>query len=190
MRGTTAKAQAFVDSQQMIRIDIGAGEAIREGWITIDLLESCDLYWDLRRGIPFPDNSVDVVYSSHLMEHMPYDAGQELLRQALRVLKPGGTISICVPNARLYINAYVNGTALPDDHDFWEPALVSREGLDLVNYVAYMGGAHLCMFDEDTLVARLERAGFTEARIRSFDASIDLPEREFESIYAEARKPE
>ena len=189
MRGTTAKAQAIVDSQESIRIDIGAGEATREGWITIDLIESCDLYWDLRRGIPFPDNTVDIVYSSHLFEHMDYGAGQRLMAEVLRVLKPGGAISICVPNARIYIDAYVNGTPLPEDHDFWEPALVSREGLDLVNYVAYMGGAHLCMFDEPSLLARLERAGFTDARIRSFDPSIDLPEREFESIYAEARKP-
>ena len=44
------------------------------------------------------------------------------------------------------------------------------------------------MFDEPSLVARLERAGFSDARIRSFDPSIDLPEREFESIYAQATK--
>ena len=120
---------------------------------------------------------------------MPYEAGQQVLRESLRVLKAGGLLSICVPNARMYIDAYLGAAPLSEDHDFWEPALVSRSGIDLLNYVAYMGGEHACMFDEPSLLARLERAGFTDARIRSFEASIDLPEREFESIYAEARKP-
>ena len=186
---TRKKVQSILATGRPIRLDIGAGDLNRPGWITLDITDNCDLFWDLRKGIPFPDDSVDIVYSSHLFEHMDYGSGQRLMAEVLRVLKPGGDISICVPNARIYIDAYVNGTPLPEDHDFWEPALISREGLDLVNYVAYMGGAHLCMFDEPSLLARLERAGFTDARIRSFDPSIDLPEREFESIYAEARKP-
>ena len=161
---------------------------MRPGWVTLDISEKSDLFWDLRKGIPFPDNSIDLVYSSHLLEHMPYEAGQALLEESRRVLKPGGEISICVPNARLYIDAYVGAQPLPDNHDFWEPALVSREGLDLVNYIAYMGGAHACLFDQESLLARLKRAGFSAVAARSFDASIDLPEREFESIYASARQ--
>jgi len=188
-RGTPAKVKALVDSGRTLRLDVGAGDQKRPGWTTIDITDNCDLFWDLRNGIPFPSNSVDFVYSSHVLEHMPYEAGQKILAEALRVLKPGGTIAICVPNSRLYIDAYLGNAPLSDDHDFWEPALVSRSGIDLLNYVAYMGGEHACMFDEPSLVARLERVGFADAQARSFDSSIDLPEREFESIYAQGTKP-
>ena len=188
-RGTPAKVKALIESGETIRLDVGAGDLDRPGWTTIDITDNCDLFWDLRNGIPFPSNSVEFVYSSHFLEHMPYEAGQAILKESLRVLKPGGTISICVPNARLYIDAYLGDTPLSADHNFWEPALVSRSGIDLLNYVAYMGGAHACMFDEPSLVARLERVGFVETQTRPFDSSIDLPEREFESIYAEAKKP-
>jgi len=188
-RKTKEQVSQLVDSSREIRLDIGAGDLKRPGWVSLDITDHCDLFWDLRNGIPFPTGTVDVVYSSHLLEHMPYEAGQQVLQESLRVLKIGGILSICVPNARLYIDAYLGAAPLSEDHDFWEPALVSHSGIDLLNYVAYMGGEHACMFDEPSLVARLERAGSSDARIRSFDPSIDLPEREFESIYAEARKP-
>jgi len=178
-----------LDAGVSINLDIGAGDTRRAGWVTLDITDGCDLYWDLRRGIPFPDNSVQRVYSSHLFEHMDYNAGQSLLGEARRVLMPGGEVSVCVPNARLYIDAYLGVSELDPDHDFWEPALSGRDGISLVNYVAYMGGEHKCLFDMDSLLERLTDAGFVDVQERSFDDSIDLPERAFESIYASAHKP-
>jgi len=188
-RGTPAKVRTLVDLGQPIQLDIGAGDTVRPGWVTLDITDGCDLYWDLRRGIPFPDGSIKRVYSSHLFEHMDYGSGQRLLGEVLRVLEPGGEVSVCVPNARLYIDAYLGVRELSADHDFWEPALQGREGISLVNYVAYMGGEHKCLFDMDSLLARLRSAGFVDVEERSFDQLIDLPEREFESIYAQACRP-
>ncbi len=188
-RGTQAQVDTLVATGRSIRLDIGAGDVHRPGWVTLDITDDCDLFWDLRNGIPFPSSSVEIVYSSHLLEHMPYDAGQAVLGEALRVLKPGGLISVCVPNARLYIDAYLEIAPLAPDHDFWEPALVSRRGIDLLNYVAYMGGEHACLFDQDSLTHRLNAVGFTDVAAREFDDDIDLPERAFESIYAQGVKP-
>lgn len=171
-----------------IRLDIGGGDLRRDGWLTIDITNGCDIFWDLRRGIPFPDSSVDAVYSSHFLEHVSYGDGQAVLEEARRVLKPMGTISICVPDARMYIDAYLGQRDLDPEREFWAPAFVSDQGIDLLNYVAYMGGEHRCLFDQRGLVERLTRAGFTDARPRDFDPTLDLPERAFESIYAEATK--
>jgi len=188
-RSTPRKVEQLLSLGQPIRLDIGAGDLDRPGWVTLDITDNCDLFWDLRNGIPFPSNSIEMVYSSHLFEHMDYPSGQSLLAEVHRVLAPGGTVSVCVPNARLYIDAYLGVRDLNPDHDFWEPALHSRSGINLLNYIAYMGDEHKCLFDQDSLLERMREAGFVDVSARSFDASIDLPEREFESIYAQALKP-
>ena len=187
-KATPRKVRALLARREPIRLDIGAGDLDRSGWVTLDITDGCDLFWDLRNGIPFPDNSVQVVYSSHLFEHMDFAAGQALLREVRRVLVPGGEVSVCVPNARLYIDAYLGERELAADHDFWKPALNGRSGISLLNYVAYMGGEHKCLFDQNSLLERLDDAGFVEVEARGFDPEIDLREREFESIYVRGFK--
>lgn len=48
-------------------------------------------------ALPFPDGSFDRVIASEVLEHIPDDAGA--LAELARVLRPGGTIAITVPNA-------------------------------------------------------------------------------------------
>lgn len=188
-RKSTKKAATLVHTTHPLRLDVGGGDQRRDGWISIDISSGCDLFWDLRRGIPFPDNSVDFIYSSHFLEHLSYANGQTILQEAMRVLKPGAEVSICVPDARMYIDAYLGKRKLDSHREYWQPAFISDQGIDLLNYVAYMGGEHACLFDQEGLVTRLTRAGFINATARAFDSSMDLAEREFESIYAHAWKP-
>jgi SAM-dependent methyltransferase len=176
----------------------GGGRKGSNGWLIMDMVPGADLYWDLRRRLPFPDDSVERIYSSHFLEHLTFTQGQNLLKECLRVLAPGGTISTCVPSAKPYLEAYCLGRPL--DHDTWimhEPAWNKTTAIDYVNYIAYMDevnfivlkhAAHQYMFDEDNLVKVLEVAGFKNARLREFDATLDLELRDYESIYALAEK--
>ena len=60
--------------------------------------------------------------------------------------------------------------------------------MDQVNYEAYMNGEHCYMFDKENLVNTLKKGGFEKANLRSFDESLDMKERDYESIYALAQK--
>lgn len=172
-----------------LRLDIGGGgKPGVNGWTTVDTAAGCDLYWDLREGIPFATGAVDAIYSSHLLEHLPFDDGQALLQECLRALRPGGTISIAVPNARMYIESYMGMREIPAEYFGWAPAVNNTTSIDAVNYVAYMGGEHRYLFDQENLVERLRLAGFDDARARDFDPDVDSPERAFESVYAIASK--
>ena len=98
-----------------IKIELGAGHKRgSNGWLTIDISPNCDFCWDLQKGIPFPPESVEAIYSSHFLEHLSYSNIQALLDECMRVLAPGGIFSICVPNARLFIEAYSQNTLLDD----------------------------------------------------------------------------
>ncbi|MCX6762600.1 MAG: methyltransferase domain-containing protein [Candidatus Moranbacteria bacterium] len=172
-----------------IFLEIGSGEKRGiNGWATIDVVNKCDIFWDLRKGIPFPENSVAKVYSSHLFEHLSFSEGQNLLSNCMRVLKPGGYFSICVPNAKLYIKAYLSQDSLDESFFRYKPALNHTTKIDYVNYMAYMDGHHKYMFDKENLIYLLKSAGFSTVRSREFDPNLDLEERDFESIYAEAIK--
>ena len=47
------------------------------------------------------DDSIDLVYSGQSIEHVPLEEGRRTIREALRVLRPGGHMALDTPNARL-----------------------------------------------------------------------------------------
>lgn len=184
------KIKALVAAGGTICVEVGAGDRRGTGgWVTLDVSRGCDFYWDLRRGIPFPNESVNKIYSSHFFEHLTFSEIKKFLDECMRVLVPGGNFSICVPNARLYLEAYVNHVYLSGDTFFrYAPAFNHTTLIDYVNYTAYMAGQHKYMFDEENLLFILRSRGFRNVRPRMFDPNIDLRERDLESIYAEGEK--
>ena len=191
LRSANVRIKELLNSGRPIMLELGSGSKRgANGWTTLDVVPGCDVYCDLTKGIPFPDNIVGAIYSSHLFEHLSFKEAQILLDECMRVLVPGGRFSICVPNGRLYLQAYINNELLDEKQFVYAPAFNHTTGIDYVNYVAYMDGHHKYMFDEENLVFILRKKGFTKVRLREFDASIDSKEREFESIYAEGVKVE
>jgi predicted SAM-dependent methyltransferase len=184
------KIRRLLRERRHIFIELGAGNKSGTGnWLTIDMTRNCDIYWDLRKGIPFPNGSVKRIYSSHFFEHLSFAEAQQFLDECKRALEPTGRFSICVPNSRIYIDAYAKGNSLDEATFFgWRPAYNHTTRIDYVNYVAYMAGEHKYMFDEENLVFILRSKGFRNVRLREFDPSLDMAERDFESIYAEAEK--
>jgi predicted SAM-dependent methyltransferase len=189
------KIRGFLKTKKEIFVEVGAGNRKGiNGWLTIDMTNNCDIFWDLRKGMPFPDESISKIYSSHFLEHLSFKEGQKFLDECLRVLAPGGNFSICVPNARLYIEAYLLDSDLDPNFFFsYKPPYNNTTKIDYVNYIAYMDGKyeygkHKYMFDEENLIHILKAKGMKNVHLREFDPSIDLKKRAFGSIYAEAEK--
>lgn len=160
----------------------------REGWLTLDLYYDADIICDMTKGLPFPDNSVEKVYCSHLLEHFYHRDLINLLTEVKRILKPGGSISVVVPDASIYINAYSHGNDISSDIGENNPFLHFHSAISTINYIAYLNGEHKYMFDQNELISILDFMGFLEARKREFDKDLDLLGRHKESIYAIAIK--
>ena len=180
---------SLLNSQSPIRLELGASNQRIKGWLAVDLMETSDICLNLLCPLPFPDNSVTEIYSSHLLEHFYYPDLINLLSECHRILKSGGRFSAAVPNARIYVEAYFN----PEQFDanaycVYKPGFNYNSKIDYVNYIAYMGGHHRFMFDEENLLIILNKAGFRDARLREFNPGLDLEERKNESIYAEGVK--
>jgi len=85
----------------MIRLDIGGGTNPKSRFVNVDKIPSADIHVDfesLGNGsrIPFPDDTVDEVYSSHCLEHVREYRG--LLREIVRVCKCGARVELRVPH--------------------------------------------------------------------------------------------
>jgi predicted SAM-dependent methyltransferase len=186
---TLAIIDDLVQSQKPIWIEVGAGNKKgTNGWLTIDVRPDCDIHWDVRGGLPFPTSTVSKVYSSHFLEHLTFKQGQTFLTECMRVMSNGAAFSIAVPNARIYLESYVLERPLPTEIALWPPGYNNTTAIDVVNYIAHMGGSHRYCFDEENLLFRLKSVGLRNVHLRLFDPAIDQAVRDPESIYAEGTK--
>jgi ubiquinone/menaquinone biosynthesis C-methylase UbiE len=139
------------------------------------------VHHDLTYGIPFPDATVDFVYSSHFLEHLNRPAGIRLLRDCYRVLRPGGAIRICVPDLEKAVQFYLAG-----DKSRFLGYFFTDERTDLHR--------HRFMYDFESLRDALQEAGFVEVTKCQFrgggtpDLDV-LDNRSDETLFVEGVRP-
>jgi SAM-dependent methyltransferase len=193
-----------LEGSKHLKVHLGCGRDIRAGWLNVDLgvrrvsagLEpgTMVIEYDLRRGLPLPRESCELIYSSHFLEHLDYERGVHLMGDCYRALQPGGRFRAALPDLRGLFRAYLEGNELHFDllKPLLEPLLDPRwlTLVDYVNYGVYQFGEHKYIYDEVKLGAVLERVGFRHVRPAAFDArwDVDTPERRRYSFYVEALK--
>lgn len=155
---------------------------------------------DLVNGIPCSDGSLEVIYHSHLLEHLSYKDGMAFTKNCFKALLPGGIMRVLVPDLELWINNYVQGNKFFFDE--YRKALVPDENLYPTKGAVFMGmlhnHEHKCGYDFETLKWILEQAGFERVR-RTLVQSSDLPDiaevepyvalKAMESLCVECYKP-
>jgi predicted SAM-dependent methyltransferase len=79
-------------------VDIGCGRNKVPGCLGIDIADDvgADIVCDITKGIPLPDNSVDELHCSHVLEHL-WNCDPALLEMA-RICKPGASLFFRVPD--------------------------------------------------------------------------------------------
>lgn len=112
-----------------------------------------------------------------------------ILKECFRTIINGGIINIAVPDASIYIRAYLNKDNFPEMIPVYKPAFFYNTHIDSINYIAYMAGEHKHMFDIENLLHVISEAGFVNVTERSFENGIDSLHRKPQSIYARGIKP-
>lgn len=107
-----------------LMLNIGCGKRTNPEWVNIDFrpLTRSVIRHDIREPLPFDDNLFDVVYHSHVLEHLTRAKANSLVSQCYRVLRPGGIIRIVVPDleelARNYLNCLEDARELTKDKEW------------------------------------------------------------------------
>lgn len=95
------------------KIDLGCGDHCPAGYVGIDFKEHNQaIYWDVRDGIPLPDNSVTNIHTSHFVEHLTDSELANLWVEILRVCQLGAVIDIRCPHSSSVEACYHNHLSL------------------------------------------------------------------------------
>lgn len=133
-----------------IQFENGLRAAVGPSYITADLLDPrAKVKMDIT-NIQYPDSFFDVIYCSHVLEHIPND--RLAMREFVRVLKPSGWAVIMVP-------CYPDRGKTFEDPSVTDP----KERLRLFGQED-----HVRIYGND-FIDRLNAAGFDVRVIRSSD---------------------
>ncbi len=115
------------------------------------LLTNANIY-----ALPYPDDTFDAVILSEILEHIERDV--DGLREVMRVLKPGGVVTITVPNANYPF--------------WWDPINKTLETLFHTHIqrgpLAGIWANHVRLYTRDQLRASVLAAGFEIEEERAF----------------------
>ena len=94
----------------MIYLNLGCGSRYHPDWINIDIAPSSSdvMAHDLSKGIPLSDASCDVVYHSHVLEHIRRAEALPFMEECYRVLKPAGILRVAVPDLERICRTYLH----------------------------------------------------------------------------------
>lgn len=174
-------------------VNLGCGYHPFPGWVNVDLARGyADVVWDIRQGLPFQEGTCRVIFGEHLIEHLTREEALHLATECYRVLEPGGIVRISTPDSEKFLRSYV-----ANDGFLFSPAFpeIIESPIDRINLIMRAHGHHLWAYDETSLRRLLQQAGFNQIVRQTCQSSLsidladrDHPDREFESLYLEARK--
>jgi predicted SAM-dependent methyltransferase len=173
-----------------LRLDLGSGASPIHGWVNVDLIgHKPDLAWDLSMPLPLADGSVEAVFTEHLLEHLPLTTALDLIRECYRLLAPGGTLRVGVPDAGAYLHAYDG-----DSQSFIEETRPGRPTRLLAVREVFQEHGHRSAYDFQTLALFFEASGFRNVDRRASGESRiqpcpDSEHRRQETLYVEGIKP-
>lgn len=175
-------------------IHLGSSSHIISGWINYDI----DTYngavkADLAKGIPLPDNSVDKIFSEHVIEHFDKQTGHRLIEECYRVLKPGGVMRIGWPGFNKLISSYLLRSRKHRKHV--TPHLELRYGhWDEIFADRLFSWGHQYAYTPRHMKDILQEVGFSKPKrfkyMRSSHGFVWDTHNDPVTIYLEAEKPQ
>jgi predicted SAM-dependent methyltransferase len=232
--GSVGRVGEHLPSDYWMKLHVGCGPHVVPGWENLDKSPSVFLsrvpalrsvlrrlrvltpqqaqgfppgvvHADITRRLPYPNGSVDYIYSSHVIEHLARWQALRFVQECVRVLRPGGIVRTATPDLAVRAIRYLELRELGDSRSADQPtaADVFMQGLEtfrepetnLVQRLIYRlvsGTPHQWLYDADSLGRVLTEGGLVSPTERGYREGelpdLDTIETREDSIFVEARK--
>lgn len=155
MQWLAQKPKIKLEQKQSLKIHLGCGDINHPDFVNVDLrpLKHIHYIGGIDNLKMFRKDSVDLIYTSHCLEHVPHAKIDKVIKEWNRILKPGGKVRISVP-------------------DFDKITLIYRENNNSIAAIInpLMGGQdykenfHYSVFNYDSLADILSKNDFIEIK--------------------------
>jgi predicted SAM-dependent methyltransferase len=143
---------------------------------------------NIAQGLKVDSCSADLVYCSHVLEHLALEELRAALRETHRIVKHGGTLRFVLPDLEAAIEEYSRQQSEDRAFTFMESTMLGRKrrSRSLPGMIKDWlgGGNHLWMWDYHSMKKELTNAGFAEVR-RAYYGDSSVPD--FREIEDEGR---
>jgi len=138
-----------------MKLHLGCGPCYIPEFTHVDVVpfEHVDIVSSIDNLGMVADGSAELVYACHVLEHFPRKRTLPVLKEWRRVLRPGGMLRLSVPDFGVCARLYVE-----------EQASLADVIGPLVGGQTYLYNFHYNIFDEPSLTALLEEAGFVDVQ--------------------------
>jgi SAM-dependent methyltransferase len=157
------------------KLEIGTGNYRISGFETLNIASSfhVDYILDASKKLPFKDESFSLIYTSHIVEHLPWFKLEEILTEWYRIIEKDGMLEIFVPDGLKICKAFVDAEEGNDSSytlDGWYKFNESKDPCIWANgrIFSYGDGTvnkmspnwHMSLFSERFLTQLLKNIGF------------------------------
>ncbi len=187
------------NKKKLVKLNLGCGSQVVDGWINVDYalgarlmkipffkalnrkVKLFNLDWNekiylhnLTNNFPWDNDSIDVVYSSHTLEHFTKEEGRKFLKESHRVLRKKGIFRIVVPDLQKDINQYIKGEIYADDFIQNLGVLYGNKKTGILKKLSpFIEFPHKCMYDNTRLIQILNDIGFEATTRFKFESDIE-----------------
>ena len=141
---------------QFDKLHLGSAWHAFPGWANIDYnTHPGVIRFDLSYRLPIPEESIRFIFQEHVIEHLPLDTAEKMLRECYRVLAKRGVMRIGTPCCKETARVYLSREIPPMDD--WHPATPCK----YINEQMREWG-HTFLYDFEELRSSLAKVGFTD----------------------------
>lgn len=168
----------YFKSHKIRKIQFGSAAYKYKGFLNTDIFGRVPI--DITKKLPFRSNSIAVIYSSHLVEHIYLREFIKFLKESQRVLKKGGVNIIQTPS----MSKTAKAVYCAENSDAWKYILADHKPLSLIhpvtkasymNDVIHLFFGHKYLYDFNTIEHLAKKAGYSKVVLQK--NNYDLPDK-------------